>query len=175
MAQNDRANIKPNRELAHIPPSKSNSIDSTLKNILKLYKVAEPIRQELKDSGIELIPLETALEAYISERVRAELKNSPKAEIKLDPEGVSIIPLDSYWDNPATNHDVPCNICGSSHWTDWRLLPHKLFNMVGTGGGGYYCFPCFVAEWVRLGLPLTSEQDGSQKASSEAELESDKK
>lgn len=50
------------------------------------------------------------------------------------------LPRRDYYDNPEETHDVPCRFCGSKEWTDWLLLPHKLFNEVD----GYLCFPCFL-------------------------------
>jgi hypothetical protein len=49
-----------------------------------------------------------------------------------------------YWESPEEIHPVPCEDCGSKEWTDWILLPHKLFNETCPGGAGYLCFPCFV-------------------------------
>lgn len=38
---------------------------------------------------------------------------------------------------------VPCPKCGATHYADWYLYPHQVYNAVMPGGVGHYCLQCF--------------------------------
>jgi hypothetical protein len=66
---------------------------------------------------------------------------------------------------------VPCTGCKATHYANWSLLPHQIYNAYMPGGVGHYCFPCFAALVTKATevLPrvtLTSEHSASKRTSS---------